>query len=265
MSLVKVKPIERETWHNKKGKDVFSRPIVIEALVNVNTSKYATGLSDEDRKRLESITGYDLSPEYVPGKIHPFYATSTGAVKLEHKTTIFNTKNPLDEIKVGILKGSDLVANSLEDFEKGLAPYARFIIFDEEEELEVKASRAALKRKVIIEGAKLTKARKTEIVQILLNVSVKNQSSDFIDLKLDEAIDTVGAQEVLNLIERDKGRTTTHAMIIEGLHKNVLRKEGTGIYYLSDQLGYDMESTIDYFQDAKNQNLKTQLLEKINS
>lgn len=266
MSIVKVKPIENESsWHGKTGKDAFARPVTIEALVSITTQQYCTGLSEEDRARLEAITKYDLSPEYAHGIPHPFYSTATAEVKLIHGTNTFNTSRPLDEIRLGILKASDLVANSLEAYEAGDYPEAKFIIFDEKEELEAKASKAALKRNVIIEAAKLTSIRKAEIVQILSNISVKNQSDDYISMMLDKEVEEKGPQVVLDLIKRDKARTALHSMLIEGLHKNILRKEGPSIYYLGDQLGYDIESTLDYFEDKKNQTLKAQILEKINS
>lgn len=264
MALVEVRPIERDRWHGKKGKDSFQRPVTIEALVSTLTGNYSTGLTQEDRERLESITGYDLSPGHTPGKPHPFWNRPIGFVKLGNQTTIFDTKKPLDEIKVKICKASPLVANSQKEYEEGKYPEALFVIFDETEDLEIRASRAAIKRQVIIEASKLSKARKSEIVQILLGISVRQQSDDFIDLKLDDAIEQHGPEKVLRTIQRDKKRTAMHALVLEGLYKNVLRKEGTSVYYMDDQLGFDVESTIDYFLDSKNQALKAQLLEKLN-
>lgn len=264
MALVEVKPIERERWHGKKAKDAFQRPITIEALVSLRTGQFATGLTPEDRERLQGKTGYDLSPDYINETAHKFWNSPAAMVKLEHKTNIFDTNKPLDEIKVKLMKASDLVANSQKEYEEGKFPGALFVIYDEIEEVEIKASKAAVKRKVIIESAKLTKARKAELVQILLGISVRNQSDDYVDLKLDEAIDREGAERVLTLIQRDKARVGVHAMVLEGIHKNVLRKDGTAVYYMDDQIGFDVESAVDYFQDSKNQTMKAQILEKIN-
>lgn len=264
MAIVEVRPIEKERWHNKKGKEAFKRPVTIEALVSINTGKYATGLSDEDKERLEDKSGFNLSADYTQGKPHEFWNSPAATIKLEYKTNVFQTIKALDEIKVKVMKASDLVANSMKEYEDGLYPNAIFVIFDEVEEIELKASKAAVKRKVIIESSKLTKSRKAEIVQILSGVSVRNQSDDYIDLKLDEEIDKKGPDKVLTLIQRDKKRTSVHAFVLEAIQKNVLRKEGSGIYYMDDQLGFDLESTLDYFEDKKNQALKAQVLEKIN-
>lgn len=264
MALVTVKPIERKRWHGKEGKDSFARPISLEALVNVNTGQYDTGLTPEDQERLSRVTGYNLTPTYIAGQPHEFWNSAVGKVKLEHKSNIFDTSRPLDEIKVKLLKKHPLVATSMQEFEEGKFPDALFVIFDEAEETEAKATRAALKRKVILETNKLTASRKLELIQILLGINGKNQSDSWIDLKVDEAIEEHGAEKVLNLITRDKGRVSLHALVLEALQKNVLRKEGSAIYYMDDQIGIDLETAIDYLEDKSKQALKAQILEKLN-
>ncbi len=264
MAIVEVKPIEKESWHKKHGKDAFKRPVTIEALISVNTGQFATGLSDEDRERLEKATGQNLSADYMPGKPHEFWNSPAAAIKLEYKTNIFDTKKPFDEIKVKVLKASDLVANSMKEYEEGKFPSAIFVIFDEAEEVERKAGKAAIRRQVVIESSKLTKIRKAEILQILSGTLVKHQSEDYIDWKLDEEVKDKGPEKVLALIQRDKARTALHAFVLEALHKNVLRKEGSAVNYMDDQIGFDLESAIDYFADTKNQALKAQIMEKIN-
>lgn len=264
MALVEVKPIERERWHGKKGKEGFTRPLTLEALVSLNTNQFSTGLTKEDRERLEAITGYNLSPDYIQGKPHPFWNSTAAQIKLENKTNVFNTDRPLDEIKVKVMKAHDLVANSMKEYEEGKFPLAKFVIFDEQEEVEIKASKLALKNKVVLEIADLSFERKAELVQILKGISVRNQSPNFVELKLDEAIDEFGPQKVLNLIKRDKARTSLHALVLEAIYKNVLRKEGTAVYYMDDQIGFDVESAIDYLQDSKNQALKAQIIERLN-
>lgn len=263
MAIVEVKPIEKTRWHNKQGKEAFARPITIEALISLRTGQFSTGLTEEERADLEKRTGYNLSPDYTPGKPHEFWNSPAAAVKLEFKTNIFQTDKPLDQIKVKVLRASDLVANSQKEYEEGKFPEAIFVIFDQQEDTDIRASKAAVKRKVVIESAKLTKIRKAEIVQILSEVSVRNQTDDFVDLKLDDAIDEYGPEKVLLLMQRDKVKTSLHSLILEALYKNVLRKDGTAVYYMDDQLGFDVESAIEYFMDPKNQTLKAQILEKL--
>lgn len=263
MAIVSVKPIERQRWHGKVGRDSFARPIVLEALVNVNTGRYDTGLTEKEEEELSALTGYNLSPIYVNGKAHEFWNAGVGQIKLEHKTNIFDTSRPLENIKVKVLKKHPLVATSIREYEEGKFPDAVFVIEDEVEETKVRAERAAVKRKVVLEGAKLTNSRKVEIIQILLGVNGKKQSEDWLDLKIDEAVEKEGAEKVLTLMLRDKERTSLHALVLEALHKNILRKDGSAVYYMDDQIGFDLESAIDYMQDKKNQVFKATILEKL--
>ena len=80
MQIVEVRPIERERWHGFKGKDSITRPVVIEALLSSTTGKLATGLTQKDRERLEKETGFDLSPDHNPNKIHPFWSSPAAFV-----------------------------------------------------------------------------------------------------------------------------------------------------------------------------------------
>lgn len=261
MALVEVRPIAKRKWHGKEGKDSFSRPVVIEALVNVRTSLYDTGLTEEDKVRLESITGYDLSNTYKKDRPHPFWSTE-GVVKLPNSTKVFDTSKPKDEILVKMMKASELVASSQKELEEGRFPFATHVIFDEREEVEIKASKIAIKKDAIIESSKLSRAKKLEIIQILANKNLKKQSDEFVEVALDSLIEE-SPEKILNYIKAEKTETTVHAMILEALEKNVLRKEGSSIYYFDDQLGYDIQSTINYFKDPSNQKLKAEITEKL--
>ena len=117
-----------------------------------------------------------------------------------------------------------------------------------------------------IETDKLTPDRKAEIIQVLLGIPARNQSSNWLDLKLEEALDhkDIGPQRVLDIIQRDKKRVSVHALVLEAIHKNVLRRDGTAVYYMDDQIGFDIEAAIDYLSETRNQALKAQIIEKLN-
>ena len=263
MALVEVRPIEKDTWHGKNGAENFTRPQVISCAVNAHTGLYDTGLSDKDKERLEKATGFDLSNNYNPNDKHPFWSKPISEVKLEWGSNIFNTERPLDEIKVKMLKASDLVANSVQDYNDGKYPLALFVITDEEEQTAVKAEKAAIKRNAIIEASKLSTEKKLEIIYILLGQNAKGNSNNYIDLKVDEAIDKAGPEAFLNLIKRESSRNTIQAFILEATDKGVLTKTGTSYSYMDIHLGGDIEDTIDFFENKKNQQLRIQIMEKL--
>lgn len=263
MAIVEIRPIPRERWHKKTGKDSFTRPVKIHPSVDPFTSKYKIDLEPEELAKLQEDTKYDLSLEFKEGVPHPFWGQSVGKVKLENGANIFRTERPLDLIKIGIAKGSPLVANSMAEYEEGKYPDAIFVIFDEREEIEVKAKKDALRRKAEALIDSLTSTQKQEIVQICLDINTSKQSTDFIDVKFSEAIKIVGAEKILFLAERKKETNTLHALVLKGLQKNVFRKEGSSIYYLTDQIGHDVESAVAYLQDKNNQTLKAIIIDKI--
>ena len=152
MAQVEVRVIEKESWHKKGGKESFKRPITIEALFR--KGKYSIDLSEEELTTYGQKLGVNLDPTFRVDKPHEFYCSAQGRVKLENNTMIFDTNNVLDAIKVGIMKGSPFVANSLKEYEEGLFGEATHYIFSEEEEIAVKAKKVEINNSCIVCAAK---------------------------------------------------------------------------------------------------------------
>lgn len=260
--LVEVRPLPLKKWHGKEGKEDFTRPKVIEALYDKETQRYATGLTDEDRKRLEKATGLDLSDKFDFEKPHPFWNSQAAMIKLGNITTVFDVTKPLDEIKVKILKASKYVANSMKEWEEGRWPDATHVIYDEQEQVDLKAKKIEVKNKAVKLAMEMTKDEKINIIQILSDKSARGRSDNFINVEIDKIINDQPA-EFVTYAEMDKSAVYTRAAILEAIHRNFLTKEGAAIYYMGDQLGHDLESTIAYFTDPQNQKLKAVILEKL--
>lgn len=264
MAQVQIKPIERVRWHGKTSKEFPNRPVKISAFVDPSTGRYATGLTQEDRLRLEALTGFDLSDIYVNGRPHPFWSSKAGTVVLEDTTNILNSSNPIEEIKIKLLKASHFVAKSFAEYEQGLAPYAKFVIFDEQEEIEEKAAKSAALKRVYSLSEKLTPAKKADIVMIILGVSVKKQSAEYIEVKFDEALEQVGPHKMLELLSEDPKRSAIHSIVLDALDRGILRREGSSIYYMDAHVSFDIEGAVDYFINKDNQTMKATILEKLN-
>lgn len=262
--MVIVKPIEQERWHGKSSREFPSRPVKIEAFVDPETGRYATGLSEDDKKRLESITGFNLSDIYVLGKPHEFWSSPAGRVTLEDASNILNPNNPLEEIKIKLLQASHLVANSMDDLKAGKYPYAKFVIVDEDAEVQQRAAKSAVLKQVYILSDKLTPAKKADIALIVNGVVVKKQSTAYIEDAFDKAIAKAGPDRILDLMNMDSKKLAMQAIVLEALDKNVLRKEGSNIYYMDAHISYDVAGAVDYFLDKNNQAMKATILEQIN-
>lgn len=260
---VEIRPIEKEKWHGKKGIESFTQPKVIEALLNVSTGRLETGLTDEEAidygKRLNVNLSSAISMDGTP---HPFYGSKQGWLVLPNSTIILDTDNPLDYIKIKLAKASKSVANSLRELEEGLYPHATHVIYDEVEEVQKKASKINVRNKAIQIAMKMTTEEKANVIQIINGKSAKTKSIDFIDVEISDIIENKPT-EFLRIAEMGKEQVYNRAIILEGIQKNVLTKEGNSIYYMGDLLGYDYESVVEYFANPQNQKIKVAVLEKI--
>lgn len=275
--LVEIKPIEIKRWHGKTGKDSFTRSKKIQALIDPETMQYSTGLDnisrtytdpkDESQKITEleyySIqVGKDLNP-LAGERPHEFWDSNMAVVKLENNTIFLRTENPMDYIKWKICKASKFVANSMKEYDEGLFPEATHVIFDEQEEIEAKATKVELRKQATIKCSKLSLSRKIQLIQVLGDKNLKNQSPDFVEVEIDNLIQKQ-AQNVLYAIERDPEDVALHAMILEALQKSVLRKTGHKILYFDSVLGGEVVDVIDYLKKPENQDLKLRLMAQLN-
>lgn len=276
--IIEIRPIEKEKWHGKKGAESFQRPITIRALYDPATMGYATGLSykgvyniPENTEKLteaeyySKLLKYDLSNVYDPDKAHPFWDGPLGSVKLENKTMLLDLSKPLNYVRYKILLSSKYVANSLQDVEKGLFPSATHYIFNEREDIEKKAIKTNMIKQAIIKSSSLTRTRKIEIINVIENANLKEQSDDFIEVNLARLIETK-TKEVLRLMDLDKEDLALHSTILEALQKSVLRKEKgkDTILYFGEPIGTDIYDTIQFLKRDENQDVKLRILESIN-
>lgn len=266
MSKIEVRPIERVTWHGKKGKESFKRPVTIMALVNARTGKYDTGLDYSEPFKAPDNTdalteaqyygkliGQDLSNTYIPGKPHSYWDNPISAIKLENKTMIFDTSNPIDYIKVKVMKASKYVANSMREYNEGKYPSATHVISDEKEEVEIKAARVEVKKSATIEASKLSKERKVQLIHIVGGKNLKGKSDDFIEVEMDNLIEN-NARELLYWIKADKKIVKIKSEVMEALKKNVIRSIGGKLKYREIELGFDIDEATDFLsQDINNE------------
>lgn len=286
MSKVQVRPLPAKRWHGKTDNESFTKAKVIAALVDPNSMTYATGLDysnktyddpDNANNKLTEAQYYgkllkaDLSNQFNLEEPHPFWDSKMAKVRLENRTQIFDTKNnPLDFVKVKIMKDSKYVANSMKEYEEGMFPDATHVIFDESEEIEVKASKVAIRNQAVIKSSKLSKGQKIELILVLSGgedylkaKNLKGKSDDFVEVELARLTEEKPA-EVLRFLNMDKTATANTALVLEALQKHVLTKEGHKIKYHDSVLGQDIQDVVLYLNVPENQEFKLRLIEQVN-
>lgn len=259
---VEVRPLPDKKWHGKKDGESFAQPKVLEALYDDATGAYATGLTPEEEKKYSSLLGVNLSKIFSPTEEHPFYSTKAAWVYLQNHTMVFDDSKAMDFIKIKLMKASKFVANSMKEYEEGKFPEATHVIFDEAEEISIKATKVGRKNLAISYLPKMTAQDKINAVMVLSEKSVKNQSADFIDVEMDDII-TNKTEEFLALMALGREKATAQARVKEMAQRNILTKEGGSYFYMGELIGMDFDSTVSYFLDPNNQTMKALMLNKL--
>lgn len=264
MAIVEIRPLDIPKWHGKKGEESFTQAHTIECLYDPITGGYATGLTEGEEQKYSKKLGVDLSRVFNQDEPHPFWNSKMGRVKLENATMIFDDTKNLDFVKVKWLKASKYVANSLKEWEDGLYPEATHVIYDETQEEDIKASKALKKQEAVKLSLELDAEAQANIVQILTERSVKGRSPNYLVGEIDDLI-THRVDDFIREAKRDKKDLHIQAAVLEAIYRNILTKEGTSIFYLTDKIGYDFESAVEWFTDPQNQQMKVSILGKLNS
>lgn len=263
MALVEIRPLPQKKWHGKKDGESFAQTKAVEVLYDTDTGRYATGLTSEEAEKYGKLLGVDLSDTYSAATPHPYFSEKASWVSLPNHTLVLNTEKPNDYIKVKHMKASKRVANSMGEWEAGKFPDATHVIFDETEEVALKASRIEIKNKATEYVGKMSPQDKVNVVRILSEKSVKNQSADFITVEMDEIV-TNKSKELVDLMTKyNRAQITLRSNVLEMVSRNIITKEGGSYYYMGELIGMDFEDTVSYFLDPNNQQLKVLMLQKL--
>lgn len=260
---VEVRPLPSAKWHGKKGGESFSLPKAIEVLYDTATGRYATGLTPEEAKEYGALTGNDLSDTFNANEPHVFWSTKPATTYLPNNTVIYDTERPVDYVRVKNLKASKYVANSQREYEEGKWPEATHVIFDEKEEVNLKASKIAIKNEARVLTTKMSGEDKANMVQILSKKSVKGRSVDFIDVEIDAIIEE-NAADFLKYANMGREEVAVRAQVLELVARNILTKEANAFFYMGEQIAMDYESTVEWFKSPQNSKMKVVILEKLN-
>lgn len=258
--IVEIRPIETKKWHGKEGKDSFAVPKVVEVLYDPEAGGYATGLTDEEAIEYGKKLGVDLGRTYDPTIAHPYWSTKPAMIKLENAPMFFDDTKPQDFVKIKNLKASKFVANSLAEKDKW--PEATHVMFDEADEVKVKATKVQIRNNCYALAAKMTADDKINIIQILGNKNARGRSNEYLDVTIDELIEE-DAEQFMKYAKMDNREASVRSVLLFAISKGVLTKEGNSIYYMGERIGFDMDEAVAWFGQPDNQKMKVLILEKL--
>ena len=222
MANIFLKPIMTEKWHglHKVGRTKFQdTQDVIQVLFDRKQGALATGLDNDTEARLSSSLGVSLANNSTNEFWHDF------KIKLKDQTMIFDTSKPMEELQVFVLKASKFIANSQKELEQGLWPSAKYVIYDEQTEIEKQAAEVQTKAKAIDIFNNLSPEKKLDILK-LYGKAVENSSNDFVYTKLYEIVED-NPIDFITQATKSPEEIKVKALIFDLEKLGILRRKGT--------------------------------------
>jgi len=260
--MIEVRPIANEgnAWELSDNES-FKRPISL--LAAVENGKYVLGGVDEKRlSELAELTGLDLSLRYNSQEPHPFFDSAQGRVKLENNTMFFDLSDPLNEIKVAILKGHPKIANSQEEFEEGMWPEAEFVIYDSKVEVAEQATKVAQKMKAYTVAGKMDVESKQSLIAIITGEDVRKQGTAYVDGRIGEIIEKDIAA-FLKYSEQQKEDIILLALITNARALDIIVEKEGRLRFGDIALGTDNYEVLEFFKKLPNRDIRLRIQEKV--
>lgn len=258
MANIFLKPIMTEKWHglHKVGRTRFQdTQDVIQVLFDSKSGALATGLDNDTEARLSSSLGVSLANNSANEFWHDF------KIKLKDQTMIFNTDNPIEELQVYVMKASKFIANSQKELDAGKWPNAKYVIYDEQTELEKQASEVQTKAKAIDIFNNLSPEKKLDMLK-LYGKAVENSSNDFVYTKLYEIVEN-DPIDFIAQANKSPEEIKIKALIFDLEKIGILRRKGTAYLYNDQQVGFDYDDTVSYLLNPGNQELLVKLKDSL--
>lgn len=245
--------------------EFFAQTHTISPFVNPVSRKYETGLSKEDLEYLESMNvPFDYKNDmYIRGIIHPFWESMQIKTVLEGTPTfLYPSSDILDFFKYKYLLASNYIYSSEEEMNSGAKPEATHFIFNEEKELEIKATKLEIRDALIQKVSKLSLAKKREYLTILLDENLDNKNESYIKVAFENLFEDKDKSVELELLLQNTAEANTILAEVKiAKQKNVLKSTKKGIFFFETNLGYSDEEVRDTL--LKDQELYLSIKSKI--
>ena len=205
---------------------------------------YDTGLSEAEEGDLEKVLNLEAG---TLNKFSEYWQDY--AVILTDKEKVLKLDRPRDFLDYKILTRSEKVANSVNETEDW--PKATYVLYDAEEDAKKDNLKVKEKRRAYKQFNSMTISEMKNVLKIM-GKRADNASDALIENTLAEIVEQ----------ESDKFNETmelpdfkTRVLIENLVNNNALRIRGGHYMFGDEPIGHDLQSTIIYLKDPKNQDI----------
>lgn len=245
---VVLKALERQNWSGfhrfPKCKDTV--------IASLGRGGYETGLSEKEEKKLESEL--QMKPGTL-GKYSEYWRDYT--VILNDKDKTLKLELPRDFIDYKILMASKRVANSVNDLSDW--PKAEYVLYDAEEDAKKDNLKIKEKRKAYKQFNSMTSTEMRNVLKLMGKKSnnasdtlIENTLADILDKDPKSFNDTISQPDF-----------KLRVFVEDLISINGLRVRGGHYMFGDSAIGHDLESTLVYLKDPKNQDIVLSLKSKL--
>ena len=213
---------------------------------------FHTGLSKEQQSILEQDLGHDAGTLASYSKYWMDFA-----IHIHDKPLTLDLSKPKDFLDYQVCLQSRRVANSVTELDKW--PKAEYVIYDAEEDAKKENTSVRERRKAFAKFGNMSTSEMKDVLK-LMGKRADNMTATMIENEVDKVIQK--SPEEFNKIV-DLPNFKTRVLIEDLLGINALRKSGTHYLVGDDVVGHDLETTVIYLEDPKNQNLLISLKNKL--
>lgn len=247
---VTIKPARRNTWLPKNHDGSFRYSKTYERFVpqtDLRTGSLKTGLTEKDEIRLADKLGL---PKGTLSRTNIEYWNKMFVNVPQDGAILLPINTPQDEIKYRFLLVHEEIANSKQEFDTGKAPFARYIMHSEEEEVENINKELDLKMEAITRLSKMTESDMRNFLKVY-GKNPKDTSAAFIKATVGKVVEDE-PKNFLNILSDPNYKMV---VFIKSCVEKGFVKESGGKYMRmgGEVMGYSLEQTVDYLSNPENQ------------
>lgn len=249
-----------------KNLEYFARFHTVTPLVNSKTMRFVTGLSEEDKKYIkDNAFPYEIDDNFNQKKPHELWESQMIKVHLENTPMfLYPGVNIVDFIKWKYLLASPFVYSSESEISSGEKPSATHYIYNESDEMSIKASKIRERNKLLKKVSDLSLEKKRQIVLIINDENTDTKNEEYLDVKLEEILDDNKKRaELARLVDTKSSDVDVAFVVKSAIQKNVLKKTRKGIFYFDTNLGLKIDDVIEHLSSPDGQEILITIKSKI--
>jgi len=245
--IIELKPLRKHAWSN-----VYKYAKCNDDLAPywTRSGSIYTGLTERDQKRLGELLRQDLHPTSDFWK--KFY------VRVGARTLYLDTKDPMDELKYLFLKNHKKVKTSYAEHKAS----AEYILLNKEEEARRENVYNKIKRRAIKEFDNLSLEDMRKVLR-LYGYNVDTLGNEEVEKMLFNSVEE-DPERFLKMWVDNKDRETTF-LIQDAISKNIIRRNKNIYRYGSEIIGHNLDETIAFLDDPKNNDIRRVIISQINA